>query len=113
METDPKELVYKLTDGTNGEPFGGEGATVFEAKAKGTDTWPTGVTLKLQKQSPFPGEESVWKDTGQAFDDEGTLSEFNLIAKQQYQFVKSGTGQVQCWLHAVNTVTLSTVKGVR
>ena len=112
---DPKEWVYKLTNDGNGSEFGGEGAVVFEAKAAGSDTWPTGVTLKLQKRSPFPSEETVWKDTGQEFSDEGTLPEggFNLIAKQRYRFVKSGTGAVQCWMHAVLTATLSSIKGVR
>ena len=110
---DPKELVYKLSDDGNGETFGNEGAVVFEAKAAGTETWPSGVTLKLQKQSPFPGESDVWKDTGQEFDDEGTLPEFNMIRKQNYRFVKSGTGSVQCWMHSVLTATLSSIKGVR
>lgn len=105
-------LVFNSKTNGNGGEFTGEGPVVFEAKAPGTDAWPTGVTLKLQKQSPFEGEEEVWKDQGDAFTftDEGTLPEYNLIKGQKYRFVSSAAG-VQCWIHAVTNTT--TINGVR
>lgn len=105
-------LVFNSTTNGNGGEFTGEGPVVFEAKAPGTDAWPTGVTLKLQKRSPFKGEESVWKDQGETFTfaDEGTLPELYLIPGQKYRFVSSAAG-VQCWMHKVSSTTR--ISGVR
>lgn len=103
--------VFDLETNGNGEEFSGDGAVVFEAKADGDDAWPTDVTLKLQKQSPFPDEEDVWKDQGQVFDDEGTLPAFFLIKGQKYRFVSSAAG-VQCWMHDVSSNQNSTIIGV-
>ena len=109
MDTMP-QVFDKDTNGDGGE-FTGKGSVVFEAKAPGTDAWPSNVTLKLQKQSPFPGEETVWKDQGEkfTFTDEGTLPEYKLIRGQKYRFVSSAAG-VQCWIHVVTTAT--TIDGV-
>ena len=105
-------LVFNSKTNGNGKDFSGEGTVVFEAKAPGTDPWPTSVTLRLQKRSPFEGEEDVWKDQGETFTftDEGTLPEFKLIRGQKYRFVSSAAG-VQCWMHVVATTTK--IDGVR
>ena len=105
-------LVFNSETNGDGKEFTGEGPVIFEAKAPGTDAWPTGVTLKLQKRSPFKGEESVWKDLGEkfTFTDEGTVPEIKLIKGQKYRFVSSAAG-VQCWMHAVTSVTK--IDGVR
>lgn len=96
------------TNGDGGE-FSGSGPVVFEAKAPGTDAWPSSVTLKLQKRSPFPGEEGIWKDQGEkfTFTDEGTLPEYKLIRGQKYRFVSSAAG-VQCWMHVTSEDTAIT-----
>ena len=105
-------LVFNSETNGNGDEFPGEGTVIFEAKAPGTGSWPTGVTLKLQKRSPFEGEEKIWKDHGEkfTFTDEGTLPECKLIRGQKYRFVSSAAG-VQCWMHAVTTTTA--IDGVR
>ena len=99
-------LVFNSETNGNGGEFKGASPVIFEAKAPGTDPWPAGVTLKLQKRSPFPGEENVWKDQGEnfTFTDEGTLPEYKLIQGQKYRFVSSAAG-VQCWMHVVTTAT--------
>lgn len=99
-------LVFNAQTNGDGGEFTGEGPVVFEAKAPGTDAWPSGVTLKLQKRSPFEGEENVWKDQGEkfTFTGEGTLPEFKLIRGQKYRFVSSAAG-VQCWMHVTAATT--------
>ena len=87
-------------DQVENENIKGDGEHVFEANMPRGASWTSGLTVKVDLQSPFPGDEDQW-ETLYTFTAKGSWN-VNMISGRKYRVVASSVGP---WIE------LNTVKG--
>ena len=83
---------------TSNESVIGEGSHVFETNMPDGAVWTSGLTVKVELQSPYPGDSDEW-ETLHTFCKEGT-QRIDLVAGRNYRVVASAVGP---WVY-LNTI---------
>ena len=66
------------------------GTYVFETNMPGSASWATGLTVNVDLQSPFPGDEDEW-ETLHTFSDKGSWR-VDMITDRIYRVISSEVG---------------------
>lgn len=83
---------------TSNENIIGIGTHVFEVNMPAGVAWTSGLTVDIDIQSPYPGDEDQW-ETLHTFNDKGTW-DVNMIRDRKYRAVASVSGP-WCFLNTV------------
>lgn len=89
---DPTNPV--VADRTTNDEVIGEGEAIFETNMPAGAAWTSDLTVKIEIQSPYPGDETQW-ETLYTFTNKGTWS-VNMIGGRKYRVVASAVGP---WVH--------------
>ena len=79
---------------TTSENIIGVGTHEFEVNMPGGATWTAGLTVKIEVQSPYPGDATQW-ETLHTFSAAGT-QKIDLFEGRNYRAVASASGP-WCW----------------
>ena len=83
---------------TSNDKIIGVGTHVFETNMPAGATWTAGLTVTVEIQSPYPGDETQW-EVLHTFSDKGSFR-VDLIEDRTYRVVASSSGP---WVY-LNTV---------
>ena len=75
---------------TSNENIQGDGLYAFEANMPSGATWLSGMTITVDIQPPYPGDESQW-ETLYTFTEKGSWQSY-LISGRKYRIVASEKG---------------------
>ena len=83
-------LIDPDKDQTENENVLGTGEHVFETNMPAGATWTSGLTVKVDIQSPYPGDEDQW-ETLHTFSSKDSWN-VNMISGRIYRVVASAVG---------------------